>query len=592
MNPSTSLARAVVDGLLAEGVRHVVLAPGSRSAPLAYELLAADRAGRLTLHVRVDERAAGFLALGLAKVSRVPAAVVTTSGTAVANLHPAVLEAHHGLVPLLVLSADRPVELRGIGANQTTSQPGMFAAAVRFEAELEAGLGDSASWRAVAAQAVRAARGGGTSAEAAEAPPGPAHLNVALREPLVPDLGDPSSVDLPSPTVAPGGGGGGGEPRIPERLRLPDRTLVVIGDLPEPDQARRVATWAAEQGWPVVAEPFGEQPLGPTVIPHGPLVLGTGWFAAHEPEHVLVAGRVTLSRPVRRALTADPARVTYLRAGPRWLGPSFEVSRTVDLDGALFGPLARTTPGRQRWTASWRAAGRAVGSALAAEPAWGSGPAVARMIAAALPAAATLVVGSSSSVRDLELAVDWSTTAGVRVVANRGLAGIDGVVSTAVGVALAGAGSTYALVGDLTFLHDANALLIGPDERRPDLTVVVVNDDGGGIFATLEPGEPQRSGDFERVFGTATGARLADLARAYGIGYALAGSAAELAAAVAEAPRGLRVVEVPLDRRLHRARRERLRELAERATAGLVDPPASLGAPRPDRDYPERRMRL
>ena len=596
MNPSTSLAQAVVDGLLSEGVHHVVLAPGSRSAPLAYALLAADRAGRLTLHVRVDERAAGFLALGLAKVSRVPAAVVTTSGTAVANLHPAVLEAHHGLVPLVVVSADRPAELRGIGANQTTSQPGMFGAAIRFDAELDAAVAEPSSWRAVAGLAVRSARGGETSAEAVGAPPGPAHLNLALREPLVPDLSDPSRDERACGPSASGGGNsdgrGGGRPRIGERLRLPDRTLVVIGDLPEPDQARRVASWAAEQGWPVVAEPFGEQPLGPSVIPHGPLVLGTRWCADREPEHVVVAGRVTLSRPVRRVLTADPRRATYLRAGPRWLGPSFEVSRSVDLDEALLGPLAAANPTRQRWMSAWRAAGVAIGSALAAEPGWGSGPAVARVVAAALPDGATLVVGSSSSVRDLELAVDWSTAASVRVVANRGLAGIDGVVSTAVGVALAGGGATYALVGDLTFLHDTNALLIGPDEPRPDLTVVVVNDDGGGIFTTLEPGEPQRSGDFERVFGTATGARLADLARAYGIAYAPAGSARELAAAVAEPPRGLRVVEVRLDRSGHRVRREHLRELAEWATSALVDLPATPGPTRRDRDYPERGMRL
>ncbi|MFN2320649.1 MAG: 2-succinyl-5-enolpyruvyl-6-hydroxy-3-cyclohexene-1-carboxylic-acid synthase [Dermatophilaceae bacterium] len=590
MNPSTTLARAVVDGLLAAGVRHVVLAPGSRSAPLAYEVQAADRAGRLTLHVRVDERSAGFLALGLAKLSRVPAVVVTTSGTAVANLHPAVLEAHHGLVPLVVLSADRPAELRGIGANQTTTQPGMFGEATRFSAELDGAEGDASSWAAVAAAAARAARGGATATAAAGAPPGPVHLNVALREPLVPDLGEVPRVEWPE-TTGEGAGPGGGEPRIPEMLRLPDRTLVVIGDLPEPGQARRVAEWAGDLGWPVVAEPFGEQPLGPTVVPHGPLVLDTAWSAAHPPEHIVVAGRVTLSRSVRLALTGDPERVTYLRAGPRWLGPSFEVGRTVDLDDALLGTIGPPGAGRVRWASLWRTAGATVGSAVAHELPWGSGPALARALAAALPDGATLVVGSSNSVRDLEIAVDWSAMARTTVTANRGLAGIDGVVSTAAGVALAHRSATYALVGDLTFLHDVNALLIGPHEPRPDLTVVVVNDDGGGIFGTLEPGEPARADDFERVFGTATGARIEDLARAYGIGYARARTAAELAAAVAVPPRGLRVVEVPIDRRGHRVLRERLREMAERATAELVDPPPPQPG-RPDRDYPERGMRV
>lgn len=596
MNPSTSLARAVVDGLLSTGVRHVVLAPGSRSAPLAYALQSADRAGRLRLHVRIDERAAGFLALGLAKLSRVPAAVVTTSGTAVANLHPAVLEAHHGLVPLLVVSADRPAELRGIGANQTTTQPGMFGDVVRLETEVTADIGDAATWRAATMRAVRVARGASSSAEARTRPPGPAHLNVALREPLVPDPGDPPWAEgrttHPEPEPGPGAAEAhapaGPHPTAP--LRLPERTLVVLGDLPEPHQARRVATWAGENGWPVVAEPFGEQPLGPTVVPHGPLLLGTRWFERGQPEHLVVAGRVTLSRSVRRALTADAERVTYLCAGPRWLGPSFPVSRTVDLDAAV--ESLRIPSGTAEWSVRWRVAGAAVAAALAAEPSWGSGPATARAVASALPEGAAFVVGSSNSVRDLELAVDWSRHRRVRVVANRGLAGIDGVVSTAVGVALAGSSATYALVGDLTFLHDVNALLIGAGEPCPDLTVVVVNDDGGGIFGTLEPGEPERSDDFERIFGTATGARIADLARAYGLRYALAGSAEELAAAVAEPPRGPRVVEVTLDRTRHRAVREHLARVAEAATARLDDRSRPGPPRRPDRDYPERGMRV
>ena len=183
------MATVLVDELVRAGVRHVVLCPGSRSAPLAYAARAAERAGRLTLHVRVDERSAGFLALGLAKLTRVPAVVITTSGTAVANLHPAVLEAHHGVVPLVVLSADRPVELRGTGANQTTVQPGMYAAAVRWSVDAAAPqrqVGEVARWRALAAAAVRHATGATDASE-----PGPVHLNLQLREPLVPTDGAP-----------------------------------------------------------------------------------------------------------------------------------------------------------------------------------------------------------------------------------------------------------------------------------------------------------------------------------------------------------------------------------------------------------------
>ncbi|MGA8980600.1 MAG: thiamine pyrophosphate-binding protein, partial [Pedococcus sp.] len=202
VNPSTAMATVLVDELVRAGVRHVVLCPGSRSAPLAYAAQAAERAGRLTLHVRIDERSAGFLALGLAKLTRVPAVVITTSGTAVANLHPAVLEAHHGVVPLIVLSADRPVELRGTGANQTTVQPGMYAGAVRWSRDAVAPQrlpGEVARWRGLAAAAVRHATGTGSGA----AEPGPVHLNLQLREPLVPTNEDPWPEDLDGPSVAP-----------------------------------------------------------------------------------------------------------------------------------------------------------------------------------------------------------------------------------------------------------------------------------------------------------------------------------------------------------------------------------------------------
>lgn len=548
MNPSTTLARAVVDGLIAGGVGHVVLAPGSRSAPLAYELQAADRAGHLTLHVRVDERAAGFLTLGLAKVSGRAAAIVTTSGTAVANLHPAVLEAHHGLVPMVVISTDRPRELRGIGANQTTTQPGMFGEAVRFEAELSAEHGQPMT---VLEQALAAAAG---------EVPGPVHLNVAFREPLVPDLADEPRCTWPEArarTTA-------RSADCADPLILPERTLVILGDLPGAGQARELARTFGDGGWPVIAEPFGEQPLGPTVIPRGPLLLGTSWYARHRPDRIVAAGRVTLSRSVRAALTADQTRVTYLACGPRWIGPSYPVGETLQVSGGVRVDGASSAA----WLSSWRNASSAVGQAISPALVWGSGPALASQVAGAVPDGSTIVIGSSNSVRDLELAVDWSGRESVRVVANRGLAGIDGLVSTAVGVGLASGAPTYALVGDLTFLHDINALLIGPGEPRPDLTIVVANDDGGGIFSTLEPGEPERAADFERIFGTATGARIGDLARAYGIRYARAGSPAELASLVAEPPRGISIIEVPIDRSGHRALRARLREAAEAATAG------------------------
>ena len=608
MNPSTALATVLVDELVRCGVREAVLSPGSRSAPLAYALQEADRAGRLRLHVRVDERTAGFLALGLGKRTRRPAVLVTTSGTAVANLHPAVLEAHHAQVPLLVLSADRPPELRGTGANQTTTQPGLFGSAVRWSRDLgapERRLGQQAAWRSAACRAVAASTGSPSGQ------PGPVHLNVPLREPLVPtDEGAwPEPLDgrpdgQPWVRVA-ATGAPGTEPSAGPVVEPVDRTLVIVGDLPEPGQARAAVRWAWASGWPVVAEPFS---AAEGSLPHGSLMLAAdAWLERHLPERVVTVGRVTLARPVARLLRRPGMRVEAVTADPEWADPSHVVSVVHDLavlaspvlpaaaataaaatvaaatvaadpaaDPDAVGPGAAaptpTDPAAGEgaaWAQAWEQAAAAVAKAVAEEPhAWPSGLAVASTVLATVPACSTLFVGSSNAVRDLDLG--GSRTPGeVDVVASRGLAGIDGCVSTAVGLALAAAPvPSFALLGDLTFLHDANGLLIGPGEPRPDLTIVVANDDGGGIFTLLEPGEPQRAADFERVFGTPTGTDLAALCAAHGVDHTLASTREALAAAVAGPRPGLRVVEVRVDRATHRGEHARLRRLASEALSG------------------------
>ncbi|GAB3450529.1 2-succinyl-5-enolpyruvyl-6-hydroxy-3-cyclohexene-1-carboxylic-acid synthase [Phycicoccus ginsengisoli] len=587
MNPSTALATVVVDELVRQGVRHVVLCPGSRSAPFAYAVLAAERAGRLTLHVRVDERSAGFLAVGLAKLTRVPAVVVTTSGTAVANLHPAVLEAHHGVVPLVVLSADRPAELRGTGANQTTTQPGMFADAVRWSADLDApaaatpaeAVQEAVAWRRAARDAVAAATGTGwadaqTSGSLLHPEPGPVHLNVQLREPLVPTdepawFGPLEPVAEPAPGVAVASASDPGE-RAAAIDPHPARTLVVVGDLPEPGQLERAVRWATSHGWPVLAEPFGPRPR-PDVLPHGHLVLADpDWLDAHAPERVVTVGRLTLSRPVAALLRRPGTRVEAVGTHA-WVRSRPSVA-TVHPVGVLdvLGPHADADEddagAPTDWAGEWRRAGERVAAALDATGApWPSGSAVAHTVLEALPDGATLFLGSSNSVRDVDVAGGRRRGGPVHVVASRGLAGIDGCVSTASGLALAGAAPAYALMGDLTFLHDANGLLVGPLERRPDLTVVVVNDDGGGIFTLLEPGGPELAGDFERVFGTPTGTDLAALCAAHGVRHVLAGDAEGLAGLVAEEPAGTTVVEVRLDRSRHRDENARLGALARAA---------------------------
>ncbi|KGN38216.1 2-succinyl-5-enolpyruvyl-6-hydroxy-3-cyclohexene-1-carboxylic-acid synthase [Knoellia subterranea] len=569
MRPSTALATVLVDELIRGGVREVVLAPGSRSAPLAYAVQQAEREGRLRLHVRVDERTAGFLALGLAKGSRTPVPVITTSGTAVANLHPAVLEAHHTGVPLVVLSADRPAELRGTGANQTTVQPGMFGGAVRWSADLPAPeLVESvgAFHRSTVCRALVAARG--TAADGRPGPDaGPVHLNVSFRDPLTPDLGDASDVHAGradgEPWVRSPLGGWFGESSTGGVAHVP-RTLVVLGDLSRsPVSSAQVVEWAVSRGYPVVAEPFGVHDRT-AVVPHGPLLLTAGdWLAAHVPERVLVVGRITLSRAVAALLRTKGLRVEVFTGAPQWPDPGHVVHEVHPL--MTFAGESPDAPDRQ-WLQGWVGAGSVVAQAVRGQSApWGTGLAVASVVGESLPEGAQLFVGSSNPVRDLDLGM--SRESAISVVANRGLAGIDGCLSTAIGLALTTDAPSYAWVGDLTFLHDSNALAIGPDEPRPDLTILVGNDGGGGIFRTLEHGAPERADDFTRIFGTPTGTDIGALCRAHGIRHLVADSREAAADALSARPEGITVVEVPLDPESHRAAHEGLRDLAREALA-------------------------
>jgi 2-succinyl-5-enolpyruvyl-6-hydroxy-3-cyclohexene-1-carboxylate synthase len=580
MNPSTALARVLVDELIRGGVQEAVLSPGSRNAPLAFALHDADAAGRLRLHVRIDERTAGFLALGLAKESRLVVPVVCTSGTAAANLHPAVLEAHHGGVPLLVLTADRPPELRRTGANQTTEQPGLYAGAVRFAADLgvpEDRAGQVAVWRTTVCRVTAAALG------TLSGDRGPVHLNVPLRDPLVPDAdpewleslaGRPGDapwtmvhtdvVGIETPEDGPAAAGGEA------------RTVVVAGDS-SGSLGYLAAAVAARRGWPVVAEPSSSARV-PSALRTGTLLLGVPDFLErYAPDRVLVIGRPTLSRVVGALLRRPGMAVDVVADIPRWADPG-HVVRSVRSESWLAAAFRKpwdprtadwvaseddiaVEPADDEWTRAWQKAD-AMASAAVDEVLEGgfSGPVVARDLVAALPDDALLLLGSSQPIRDADLTA--APRDDVTVLANRGLAGIDGTVSTAIGAALAhqrvGGGPAYALMGDLTFLHDTTGLLIGPAEPRPDLTIVVVNNDGGGIFGLLEQGGPEHAASFERVFGTPHGADLAALCAATGTGYARAGTRTELAEALRPEP-GLRVVEVRTDRQGDRELHARLR---------------------------------
>lgn len=551
-NPSTAMATVVVDELVRGGVQHVVLAPGSRSTALAVAVAARSD---LTLHVRHDERSAAFVALGLGRASGRPAAVVTTSGTAVANLGPAVAEAHTAGVPLVVLTADRPAERQHVGANQTFAQAGLFTTLVRWHVVLAAAdtPDEPRTWRAEVARAVAAARGiGGALPPDAGGPAGPVHLDVAFREPTIPGLDDGRTRTLPYQQVldgrldgapwtrlAPVDPVGPGPATIDAVLRAVAgrRVLVVAGDVVLP-----LADLPAlrDRGFPVLAEPTAGPGLGAGTA-HASLVLAAGSGLAPRPDVVLRLGRPTLSRPALTGL-ADVPTVQVTAAGV--VDPARSVADAIVTDpaGLVAALVAADLDGPpDDFTRAWADASARAADVVAAHLDVDDAPepAVARRVAAAV-GDRHLVVASSLPIRDLADHAGTATTG--PVVANRGLAGIDGFTSTAVGVALA-AGPTVGLAGDLSFLHDHNGLLVGDPGAVP-LTLVVVDNDGGGIFHQVPAG---RLDDFERLFGTPHGRDLAAVAVAAGVP-ATTVSVDEVGDEVARPSDGLRVVIVRTDR--------------------------------------------
>jgi 2-succinyl-5-enolpyruvyl-6-hydroxy-3-cyclohexene-1-carboxylate synthase len=545
-NASTAMATVLVDELVRCGVAHLVLAPGSRSAALALATRAAGAAGRLALHTRIDERSAGFLALGIARTSHRPVALVTTSGTAVANLHPAVLEAAHSGLPLVVVTADRPARLRGTNANQTTRQPGIFGTAARESADVPAahpGTGavetrQAAGWRSLVARQVARATGRlGTR-------PGPVHLNVQFEQPLLPEPADGWATDVP------GRAGGApwtafGAPRPDEPLELDParRTVVVAGDDAGPP-ARMLAERA---GWPLLAEPTSGARTGANVIRTYRLLLGDEQLA-QDIERVVVFGHPTLSRPVSTLLARDDVEVVAVTAPSGWTDAGHAASAVVA------GVEVDPHPTADGWLKSWKARDEEVARSLD-ELLDAQGELtpqhVAGAVSAAVPPGGLLFVGASNPIRDLDLMVAPYRVGDRRmVVGNRGLAGIDGSVSSAVGAALGRPRSTrcLALLGDLTFLHDSNGLVLGPEEQRPDLSIVVVNDDGGSIFASLEQGGPAYASSYERLFGTPHGVDLASLCAATRTPHWPVHSVAELRHALASPAGGIEVVEAVVRR--------------------------------------------
>ncbi len=529
MNPATQLARDVVAALVKAGVREIVVSPGSRNAPLLFAVYDAAAAGLVRLHTRIDERTAGFLALGLSKVGA-PAAAVCTSGTAVANLHPAVLEAAHAGVPMVAVTADRPARLRGTGANQTTDQVGIFGPLVQT---LDLGPGDLP--------------GGGTVLTM----DGAWHWNVRFDDPLLPEEtwsplptpgDDPATRHRPRPTTM-------------TLLSAGPRTVVVAGD----DAGPPARVLAQNAGWPLLAEPTSGCRTGDNVVRTYRLLLDGE--LGQRIERVVVFGHPTLSRPVSRLLARSDVEVVAVSHEGVWNDRPFPVA------GAALGGVAVERPADPAWLEEWRAADAMVAQRLEglleAEP--GLTPyEVAGAVSRAVPPYGLLVVGASSPIRDLDLMVaPYAVGDRRKVIANRGLSGIDGTVSTAIGAALGRPSSSRALVlmGDVTFLHDSNGLLLGPEEPRPDLTIVVTNDDGGSIFAMLEQGAEQYADRYDRLFGTPHATDLASLCAATRTPHWRVDSLAELEHALANPNGGIEVVEARVRRHDRRDLDQRIRGL-------------------------------
>jgi 2-succinyl-5-enolpyruvyl-6-hydroxy-3-cyclohexene-1-carboxylate synthase len=500
VNNSTSLARVVVRQIIESGITDVVISPGSRNAPLSLAFFAAAEQKLITVHVRIDERTAAFFALGIIKATGRPVAVVCTSGTAVANYHPAVLEAHHTNTPLLVLTADRPAMLRRTGANQTTEQARIFGKAVRYFADVDGPVYPME----LPLDSLRS---------------GPVHLNLQFDEPLLPD----DSTDwLSDIVVAPKSFVNRAKSAT---LRLVGaRGVVVIGHDRGGLTVEEITKFTKTLGWPVVAE----DPLSfPDAIAHASIFLTSQEIRSTLiPQSVLVIGRTTLSRSINAFINSSP--ITYV-VDPR--------TATVDTDrqaDRVFTSLPDLQGVIQSddWIATWNKVSERTKKLVASLDGWNEAV-IARTIAAAIPNETALFVSSSRPIRDLEgFAVPRG---GVTTYANRGLAGIDGNISTALGIANSHT-ATIAILGDLSFLYDLTGLI---QKEEINCRFVVINNDGGGIFSTL----PQRgSHGFETVFGTPHGLNPAEIANSMGVSAKQISSVKELEAEVKSPISGISVV--------------------------------------------------
>ena len=575
------------------GVEHVVVSPGSRSTPLA---IVAHRTPGLRTWIELDERAAAFFALGLGKASGRPALLVCTSGTAAANYFPAVIEAHYSRVPLLVATADRPPELRDWGAGQTIDQPGLYGRYPRWSVEVPVpGAGEDA--RRYATQLA------GRAVEiAASQPAGAVHLNWPLREGLAPAPGTLdailSSLDARASvprvarfTHARSVAADDDLRELVELVRTRERGVLCCGPMDaDPTLQRAIARFSAAAGWPALSDPASNlrsdcDPTGAPLLDRGDILTRTKVFLERmRPDVVLRIGGTPVSKAQRLWIeAAEPAAIYWLDEGGHWGEPSHRVTRVIrggsqSLLESAAEELCRSPhegPYRERgwcraFEASNQAAGKAIDDAVLAEQGW-SGLAVAATVARVAPAAAQLFASNSMSIRLLDLAMAKRKSA-LRVLCSRGASGIDGVTSTALGAAAASSGPTLLLTGDLAFLHDLGGLLLARREAIP-LTIIVIDDNGGGIFSFLPIAAQAEDVAFDELFRTPHQVDLARVAALFELDYCVANGIGELESAIADAVGrpGVSIVHVPIEASVNEARfRRAVATACEAVEAGFV----------------------
>ena len=608
---------AFVDELVRAGVRHVCIAPGSRSAPLA---LTMARHPGLRTWMHLDERSCAFFALGMARMLGEPVAILCTSGTAGANFLPAVVEARSAGVPLLVLTADRPPELREVGAAQTIDQSRLFGTHAKWFVDV--------ALPEATPELLRHARmlAGRATAMAVAAPAGPVHLNFPFREPLIP-VPIAAPADLSESDALAWNGRADGSPwvtvtdprvtpndatvaRLAKALREAERPMIVCGPQPDPELAAPLTELAREIGAPLLADPLSQVRWGPhdrsnvidaydAALRHDPTA------AALVPDVVLRMGSMPASKPLMQFLVRDASTRHIVVDAQRWPDPTLLAAEVVHADPRLLCAAlvalaggGGAPAGSGAWLPIWRKVNERTRAALAEYMAGITEPFEGRVVAevaAAIPSGGTLFVSSSMPVRDLD-AFGAGDERELRVLANRGANGIDGVVSTALGAAAVltggegkagrgGAGRAkdavasplVLLIGDIAMYHDMNGLLAGKLHGL-DATIVVVNNDGGGIFSFLPQADHPEH--FELLFGTPHGLEFSHAAAMYGARYTRAETWDALRGAVLEGVRGrgLHIVEVRTDRArnvtLHREAWARVAGVLDRLVRRVDAPPA------------------